>query len=82
MLACLLFFLAPAQRRRSLRLVSTLFLLSILASSITSCGGGSWQGGGGGSGSNTGTTPGQYTITITGTSGTISASKTITLTVQ
>jgi subtilase family serine protease len=79
--ACLLFFLAPAQRRRGLRVLSALFFFAIVASSIASCGGGSSQSGDGSS-ANTGTTPGQYAITITGTSGGISASKTITLTVQ
>jgi subtilase family serine protease len=78
-LACLLFFVAPA-RRRGLSLLGMLFLLVVLAGGVASCGGGGGSPGGGGV--TPGTTPGQYTITITGTSGTTTANATITLTVQ
>jgi hypothetical protein len=50
-----------------------------------SCGGGGGNnsGGGGGGGShNSGTTPGAYTIAVTGTSGSITATGTVTLNVQ
>jgi hypothetical protein len=57
-----------------------LFLLII--SGVVACGGG----GGGGGGCNTvltgGTTPGAYTITVTGASGAISSTGTVNLTVQ
>ena len=46
-----------------------LFLLGLL---LTSCGGGGSNGGGGGGGQQQGTQPGTYTITVIGTSGTLS----------
>jgi len=52
---------------------------------VTSCGGGGnagGGGGGGGGGGNPGTTPGNYTITITATAGNTSAKCTVALTVQ
>jgi len=46
-------------------------------------GGTTGSGGGGGGGRNTGTTPGSYTITVTGTSSSVSATVgTVALTVQ
>jgi hypothetical protein len=55
-------------------------LLTWLATGVLACGGGGTSGSGGfGS---PGTTSGSYTITITGTSGPISASGTVNLTVQ
>jgi hypothetical protein len=59
-----------------------LFLLALL---LSSCGGGGSNGGGGGIGSQQqGTQPGSYTITVTGTSGTLShqAAATVTLIVN
>ncbi|MGA8648400.1 MAG: hypothetical protein WB628_16270 [Candidatus Sulfotelmatobacter sp.] len=58
--------------------------LLLLALLLPSCGGGeSNDGGGGGGGLQRGTQPGTYTITVTGTSGTLShqAPSTITLVV-
>jgi hypothetical protein len=80
-LVCLGFFFAPAQRRRWLNLLGLLALLVFVAGSAASCGGGG-QGGGGGGGGNPGTTSGQYIITITGASGSTTATTTITLDVQ
>jgi hypothetical protein len=48
-----------------------LFLLALL---LPSCGKGGSNGGGGGGGQQQGTQPGTYTITVTGTSGTLSQS--------
>lgn len=62
-------------RRR--RLVPLFFVL-ILASGLFSCGGG----GGNSGNSNPGTTPGAYVVTVTGTSDSITATSTITLSVQ
>jgi hypothetical protein len=81
-LALLVFFAVP-KRRNWLGMMCILALLVFVG--ILGCGGGggSQGGGGGGGGGNSGTTVGNYTITVTGTSGTISATVgTITLTVQ
>jgi len=78
-LACLLFLGMPAHRRRWRSVLGLLMLLVALAGGVLSCGGG---GGGGGGGGNPGTTAGAYTITVTGTSGTITQSGTVALTVQ
>jgi hypothetical protein len=56
-------------------------LLVFLAGAIASCGGGGGGGGGGNTG-NPGTTAGSYTITVTGTSGSITQTATVNLTVN
>jgi hypothetical protein len=69
-------------KRRTLRGVRFLGLILILGCStlwLASCGGSSSNSGGG---SNPGTTPGSYTITVTGTSGSTAASAGFTLVVQ
>ncbi len=58
-----------------------LALLAVIAGSGVACGGGGPGSGGGGTGI-PGTTPGAYTITVTGTSGATSATGTVNLTVQ
>jgi hypothetical protein len=71
-----------------LTLPASLLGLLLLALLLPSCGGGGSNGGssggGGGGGQQQGTTPGTYTITITGTSGTLShaAPSTVTLVVN
>lgn len=84
LLACLLFLIAPVKWQRNSKIFGMLFLLGILIVGISSCGGGSQavSGSGGGGGGNPGTTSGQYIVTITGTSGVMTGSNTITLTVQ
>jgi len=77
-LAFLLFFGIRGPRRRWRNLLRLVGLLVVLAGGVLPCGGG---GGGGGTGT-PGTTPGAYSITVTGTSGTLSASGTVSLTVQ
>jgi hypothetical protein len=77
MLACILLFGIRGRRRR-LSIFSLLVLLVLLAGSVSSCGGG----GGNGGGSKSGTTPGNYTVTVTGTSGSLSQSTTVDLTVN
>jgi hypothetical protein len=53
--------------------------LVFLAATMAACGGG---GGGGGGGGNPGTPPGSYTVTLTGTSGSLSHTTTVSLVVQ
>jgi subtilase family serine protease len=82
-LACVLLFGIPAQRRRWSTMLGMLALLVALTGGALACGGGANNGGGGGGGtSNPGTTAGTYTITVTGTSGAITASAAVQLTVQ
>jgi hypothetical protein len=69
----------PAGRRSWRVRLGPLVLLVILAGGLLACGSGYSGGGGGG---NSGTTPGSYTVTITGTSGGTTATGTVTLTVQ
>ncbi len=76
-LVCMAFFWFPGRRRSSRRALGVLAFLFLLAGSTVSCGGG---GGGGGNGS--GTTPGTYVVTITGTSGNYTATGIILLNVD
>jgi subtilase family serine protease len=81
-LACVLLFGIPARRRRWRAMLGMLVFLAVLASGVVACGGG---GGGSKACTNTviaGTTPGAYTVTVTGTSGATTAMGTLTLTVQ
>ena len=83
-LACILLVSIPARRRRWQRILGMLVLLFSIAGGVFACGGGGsgGGGGGGGGGGNAGTTPGTYTVTVTGTSGAITESGAVTLTVQ
>jgi len=82
-LACLLFFGIPARRRRWRSLVGMFVLLAFLALGLVSCGGkSSSSGSGSGNSGNPGTTTGNYTVTVTGTSGSITQSTTVSLTVN
>jgi hypothetical protein len=76
---CILLFGIPTRRRGWRSTLGILALLFAIFCGILACGG---SGGGGGGG---GTTPGSYTITVTGTSGTsgtLSETGTVSLTVQ
>jgi subtilase family serine protease len=80
-LACIVFFWIPVRRRGWRNLLGLVALCAALAFAATACAGNSnstsSQGG------STGTTSGSYTITVTGTSGSITAAPaTINLTVQ
>jgi hypothetical protein len=85
-LACLLLFGIPARRRSWRTMLGMLALLAALSSGVFACGGGggggSGGGGGGGGGGIAGTTAGSYTIIVTGTSGSITATCPVALTVQ
>jgi Chitobiase/beta-hexosaminidase C-terminal domain len=75
--ACILLVCIPARRRRWW---CTFVLLLFVVAGALGCGGS--NSGSGGGGLNTGTTPGTYVITITGTSGTITQNGTASLTVH
>ncbi len=78
-LACVLLFAKPWRGRWPARL-SMLLVLVGLTSCLAACGGG----GGGGSciAVSSGTTPGNYVITVTGTSGSVTAIGSVSLAVQ
>jgi Big-like domain-containing protein/chitobiase/beta-hexosaminidase-like protein len=80
-LACLLLLGIPARRRSWRTMLGMLVLLAAVAGGMTACGGG-----GGttvcGTAAELGTTPGAYTITVTGISGATTETGTVTLTVQ
>jgi hypothetical protein len=79
--ALVLLFVRPLKRRNRVAIVGLLLLF--ISTGLIACGGGSSGGGGGGGGGNTGTTPGAYTITVTGKAGSVSAKVgTVALTVQ
>ena len=77
-LACILLFGIPARRRRWQSILGILILFFSITCGLVACGGSGNVGGGG----NSGTTPGTYTVTVTGTSGTITQTGTVILTVQ
>ena len=83
-LACLLLLGIPAQRRSWRTILGMLMFLAALTAGVVACGGGGNGGGGGGGGGGgiAGTTAGTYTITVTGTSGSTTATGIVALTVQ
>jgi hypothetical protein len=82
-LALTVFFCIPARRRNWKTLTLSLAVLLVL-SSFGACGGGSGnsRGGTGGGGGIAGTTSGDYVITITGTSGSLTQTGVVNLTVR
>jgi hypothetical protein len=78
-----LLFVRPPKRKDCVAMIGFLFLFVSITGLIGCGGGSSGSGGGGGGGANGGTTPGAYTIMVTGTSGSLNATVgTVTLTVQ
>jgi len=77
--ACILLVGIPARRRKRWSALLKLILLFSVVGGALSCGGG---GGGAGGGGNTGTTPGTYVISVTGTSGTSTEAGTVSLVIQ
>jgi trimeric autotransporter adhesin len=85
--ASLVLMLLVGLRRRQLRWGVALrigLLLAVLGGVSLGCGGSGGNGGGGGGGGSTnpGTTPGTYTVTITGAAGAISGTGTVNVTIQ
>jgi hypothetical protein len=79
-LALVLLVGAPALGRSGRTRLGILIFLMIFICSFMACGGsGSTEGGGS---SNPGTTPGAYTVTVTGTAGSTVATSTVALIVQ
>ncbi len=82
---CAILFSASTGRRKSIG--TTLLFLSLMVGAWTACGGGGGSSGiGGGGGTTTPqpvmTAPGNYTVTVTATSGAVSVSQKLTLVVQ
>jgi hypothetical protein len=75
---CILLLGIPARRRGWRSTLSIMALLFAISSGVLACGSGGNSGGGGVSG----TTPGTYTITVTGTSGTLAETGTVSLIVK
>jgi hypothetical protein len=73
-LACLLFFAVPARRRRRRSMLGMFLLLVLFAEGLVGC---IHKSSG-----NSGTTTGNYTITVTGSSGSITQTTTVNLTVN
>jgi len=80
MLACVLLIGIPTRRRSWRALFGVLALLAILAGGVSACGGGGGQACSAAASANT--TAGAYTITVTGTSGSTTATGVVNLTVQ
>jgi hypothetical protein len=79
-LSCLLFFGIPGRCRTRRAMLGMSVLLAVLGGGMLACGGGGGQACG--TAVAAGTTAGIYTITITGASGTTTATGTVTLTVE
>ena len=79
-LACILLFGIPARRRRLSSMLGMFALLMVLAGSAIACSGKASSVGG--TTGTPGTTPGTYTVTLTGASGSMVQTATVALTVQ
>jgi N-acetylneuraminic acid mutarotase len=77
---CVVFIGIPAERRRWWKML--VVVLFSVAGAVLGCGGSGNGGAGRVGGGNPGTTPGSYVITVTGTSGNITQTETVSLTVQ
>jgi trimeric autotransporter adhesin len=79
LLACVFLFMLPRRRRRWQSILGSLLLLLATCSGVLACGGGSKVAG---CTAVAGTTPGDYTITVTGISAALTETGTISLTVK
>lgn len=79
-LACLLFLVIPLGRGKWRRILGMLLLLLAVAGGMAGCGGGFVKGNSGNG--NSGTSPGVYTVTVSGTSGTTTVTTVVNVTVQ
>ncbi len=79
-LACFVLIFVPARRRSWLAVIAWAALFAVAVG--IGCGGSGSSGGGGGGQKDQGTTPGTYTVTITGVSGGMTETGTVALTVQ
>jgi hypothetical protein len=82
-LAVLLWFCVPSRRRAWVWMVA--ITVSAISIGVLGCGSGGGRSGGTGGGGNNGTTPGNYSVTVTGTdaaTGKVTAQTSITLTVN
>jgi hypothetical protein len=77
-----LFFLGIPARRKKWRSLLVILLFAGIAGLSIGCGSGGNGGGGGGGTTILGTTAGNYVLTVTGTSGSLSAQTTVNLTVK
>lgn len=73
---------APARRGSWRTMLGMLFLLVALGGGVLACGGGGSGGGGGGGSGNPGTTAGAYTVAVTGASGSLTPTTTLTVAVN
>ncbi len=78
-LALAFFFRIPKKRRNWLMIIGLLVLF--VSGAAIGCGGGGSSGGGGSTPKDPGTTPGTYTVTITGANGNLTPTTTVTVTV-
>lgn len=82
-LACVLLLGIPGRRRRAWHTAALLALLLCAAGGALACGNSGGNGGGGGGGQqDSGTTPGTYTITVTGIAGSLTETGMASLTVE
>jgi hypothetical protein len=79
-LALVLFFAVPRRRRNWLAMLGLLVLFVSVAG--LGCGGGGSSSSSGGGGGNSGTTAGAYTVTVTGTSGSITQTTQVSVTIN
>jgi len=82
-LACIVLIATPMRRGGARRLFGMVVLLIVAMAAMEACGGGNSGGGGGGGGQSIpGTTAGNYTVTVTATSGSTVSTGTVALTVE
>jgi hypothetical protein len=78
LLACLLVFLFPIRSRKRATTLALTFLFALFIASLSGCSSNNSSQ----ASTDPGTTPGSYTVTVTGTSGTLTTTNVITFTVQ